>query len=99
MRTVIEVIKSLPEPYRQEVLLHRNVYFDYFPCKGNIPDLLMDIMPASIIRDTIIKAYLRGDLNVRGEARPELVTPANDCFDCQWEEVFGDVVSGKRTDK
>lgn len=70
MRTVFHHLESLPQPYRGEAMLYRDSKADnMFTC--TIVAALMLALPRGTIRDAILKAYNRGEFEVKHVGQPE----------------------------
>lgn len=70
MITVISHLESLPQPYRGEAMLYRDSKADnMFTC--TLGAALMLALPRGIIRDTILKAWNRGEFAAKHVGQPE----------------------------
>lgn len=70
MKTVISHILTLPQPYLNEALQARDPKYDDIMISG-ICAALMLALPEGTIRDTILKAWNRGEFAAKHVGQPE----------------------------
>lgn len=74
MKTVIDFLLSIPEPYRSEVLSNRIKGKDSVNAT-NLQGAIMIALPICNVRNIVLKAYNRGELKPKPEPRPEMAMP------------------------